>query len=316
MGSITDVKGVKVGHAVVEGHHTGCTVVLVESGAVCSGFFSGGAPGTRETDLLEPENLVDKVHAVFLGGGSAFGIDGASGVMRYLEEKNIGFDTGIKRVPIVPSAIIFDLALSNGRYPTSKEGYEACIKATDSEFERGNAGVGMGATVGKIRGMEYAMKGGLGTASIKSADLVVGAIAVVNALGDIIDPETGNIIAGVLDDSKKKLLGTERIVINSASSSSPFGNTVLVVVATNGILSKSSAKRISIMAHDGIARTVRPAHTFFDGDSVFVLSTSEVKADPNQVGVIAAKAAELAILDGVRSAKSLGGIPSSADIIK
>ena len=315
MNELSDVKGVKVGHAELEGVLTGCTVVLVEEGATCGVFVSGGAPGARETNLLEPENLVEKVHAIYIGGGSAFGLEGATGVMQFLEERNIGFDTGVKKVPIVPGAIIFDLALSNGKYPTKEIGYKACLKAVYSGIGRGNVGAGIGATIGKARGMDFAMKGGIGTSSVRSRNLVVSALVVVNAFGDVIDTKTNRIIAGALDNRKNGFVNTEELIIQGNTSEAPFNNTTIGVVATNGKLSKAMAKRVSIMAQDGIARAVRPSHTLFDGDTVFTLSTNEIKEDVSKIGVMAARAVELAIIDAVKSAKSVGTILSSNDII-
>ena len=314
MNELSDVKGVKVGHAELEGVLTGCTVVLVEEGATCSAFVSGGAPGTRETNLLEPENLVEKVHAIYIGGGSAFGLEGAAGVMQFLEERNIGFDTGVKKVPIIPGAIIFDLALSNGKYPTKEIGYKACSKAVYSDIGRGNVGAGIGATIGKIRGMDFAMKGGVGTSSIRSLNLVVSALVVVNAFGDVIDPKTNKIIAGALNNRKNGFVNTEELIIQENISEAPFKNTTIGVVATNGKLTKAMAKRVSIMAQDGIARAIRPSHTLFDGDTVFTLSTNEIEEDVSKIGVMAARAVELAIIDAVKSAKSVGTILSLSDV--
>lgn len=309
------VNGIKIGHAEREDSLTGCTVILVENGATGSVFVSGGAPGTRETDLLNAENLVEKVHAIYIGGGSAFGLEGASGVMQYLEEHNIGFETGVKKVPIVPSAIIFDLALSNGLYPTKELGYKACLNATNKELKRGNVGAGIGATVGKIRGMEFAMKGGFGAASLKSGDLIVSAVVVANSLGDVWDDCLKRIIAGALDDEKKHFIDTETFIIKGPKVESSFKNTTIGVVMTNGKLSKAMAKRVSIIAHDGIARAIKPSHTLFDGDSIFTLSTGEVIEDVNKIGVMASRVIELAIIDAVKSAKRIGNILSSSDII-
>lgn len=205
--SITDVKGIKVGHAQDYEGGTGCTVVLCEEGAVCGVDVRGGAPGTRETDLLNPGNLVDKVHGIYLSGGSAFGLDGAAGVMRYLEEIGKGFDAGIAKVPIVPGAVIFDLTVGDpGARPDAQMGYDACKRATDSNSMMGSIGAGTGATVGKILGDEYSMKGGLGTASIKIGELTVGALVVTNSLGDVVDPESGRILAGALNSDKTEFV--------------------------------------------------------------------------------------------------------------
>ncbi len=315
MGSITDVRGIKVGHYENKDALTGCTVIIVESGATCGVDVRGGAPGTRETDLLNPVNLVEKVHAIYIGGGSAFGLDGASGVMKYLEEKGIGFDTGYAKVPIVPAAIIYDLGVGNPNVrPDAEMGYKACLNASQENALEGNVGVGIGATVGKIRGMDFAMKSGLGTESIRSENLIVGALVVVNALGDIIDPSTNEIIAGALNNDKKTFLNTEKFIIEGAQSKQQFKNTTIGVVATNAVLTKTSATRVAMMAQDALARTIRPAHTMFDGDTVFAISTNEIEGDITKIGTMAAKALELAILNAVRKTETIGCIVSYEDL--
>ncbi|PIW10858.1 MAG: peptidase S58, partial [Caldiserica bacterium CG17_big_fil_post_rev_8_21_14_2_50_35_7] len=282
---------------------------------VCGVDVRGGAPGTRETDLLDPVNLVEKVHAIYIGGGSAFGLDGASGVMKYLEEKRIGFDTGIIRVPIVPGAIIFDLGVGSPFVRPDKEmGYRACLNAKDEFSKQGNIGAGAGCTVGKAFGMGQCMKAGLGIESIKVGELIVGALAVVNAFGDIVDPETNSIIAGALSPDKKSFLNTEEFIIHGNVKETPFKNTTIGVVATNAKLTKAMAKRVAMMAQDGIARTIRPAHTMFDGDTVFALSTGEVEEDVSRIGIIAAKMLEKAIVNAVKNADSLFGITAYKDL--
>ena len=315
MHSITYVKGIKVGNAEDLKGGTGCTVIIIENGAVCGVDVRGGAPGTRETDLLDPVNLVEKVHAIYIGGGSAFGLDGASGVMKYLEEKGIGFDTGIVRVPIVPGAIIFDLGVGSPFVRPDKEmGYQACLNAKDEFSKQGNIGAGAGCTVGKALGMGQCMKAGLGIESIKVRELIVGALAVVNAFGDIVDPETNSIIAGALSPDKKSFLNTEEFIIHGNVKETPFKNTTIGVVATNAKLTKAMAKRVAMMAQDGIARTIRPAHTMFDGDTVFALSTGEVEEDVSRIGIIAAKMLEKAIVNAVKNADSLFGITAYKDL--
>ena len=315
MHSITDVVGIKVGNAEGLKGATGCTVIIIENGAVCGVDVRGGAPGTRETDLLDPVNLVEKVHAIYIGGGSAFGLDGASGVMKYLEEKRIGFDTGIVRVPIVPGAIIFDLGVGSPFVRPDKEmGYQACLNAKDEFSKQGNIGAGAGCTVGKAFGMGQCMKAGLGIESIKVRELIVGALAVVNAFGDIVDPETNSIIAGALSPDKKSFLNTEEFIIHGNVKETPFKNTTIGVVATNAKLTKTMAKRVAMMAQDGIARTIRPAHTMFDGDTVFALSTGEVEEDVSKIGIIAAKMLERAIVNAVKNADSLFGITAYKDL--
>jgi L-aminopeptidase/D-esterase-like protein len=299
--TITAVPGIRVGHAQNEEALTGCTVILCEDGAVGGVDQRGGAPGTRETDLLRPLHRVEKVHGVLLTGGSAFGLDATGGVMRYLEERGIGFDVGVARVPIVPAAVIFDLAIGRADVrPDAAMAYQACLNATTDPVVEGSVGAGTGATVGKILGMPNATKAGVGSACVEIANgLFVGAIAVVNALGDVIDPRTGAIIAGARsEDGFADTLQVMRQfqAMTSASSS----NTVIGVVATNAQLSKEEANKVAQMAQDGLARAVRPAHTMYDGDTIFVLSTGEIKADVNLIGAFAAEVFAEAIVRSVR----------------
>ncbi len=327
--AITDVPGIKVGHADDPQALTGCTIVLCEKGAVGGVDQRGGAPGTRETDLLRPMHLVQKVHAVLLAGGSAFGLDAATGVMRYLEERNIGFDAQVARVPIVPAAILFDLGVGNPKIrPDAAMGYRACEQASDEPPAEGNAGAGMGASVGKILGFGGAMKAGLGTASIDlGGGCVVGAIVAVNALGDVIDPGSGRILAG----ARPAHLGPVKIggagpfadtmtvmrgfVGKTALHFASKANTVIGVVATNAGLTKDEANKVAQMAHDGLARAVRPAHTMVDGDTIFALSTGDKNVDVSLVGAFAAEALAQAIVRGVLSATAAGGLPAASDII-
>jgi L-aminopeptidase/D-esterase-like protein len=322
--SITDVPGIEVGHAQDEGALTGCTVILARKGAVAGVDQRGGAPGTRETDLLSPFNLVSTIHAILLSGGSAFGLDAAAGVMRYLEEQKIGLETGAARVPIVPAAVLYDLALGSPDVrPDADMGYEAAQVALADNVQVGNVGAGMGASVGKILGMQNAMKAGLGTASMEiGGGVIVGAIVAVNALGDVISPQTGAILAGVRSaqvgpvkfggegqfaDTLKVMQGLPgRTVLKLATRA----NTVIGAVATNAKLTKAEAGRVAQMAQDGLARTIRPAHTMLDGDTIFALSTGSKKTDVSTVGAFAAEVLAEAILCGVRSATSIGGLPS------
>jgi L-aminopeptidase/D-esterase-like protein len=322
--NITDVRGIKVGHAHNIRAITGCTVILCAGGAVGGVDQRGGAPGTRETDALHPMHLVNVVHAIVLAGGSAFGLDAASGVVKFLEEKRIGFDVGVARVPIVPSAILFDLGLgqSNVR-PDAKMGYRACLNAKRGKISEGNVGAGTGATVGKILGIKHAMKSGIGSASISIRNgVIVGAIVAVNPFGDVIDPETNQIIAG----ARSSLSGRSRKPISPyfvdtmsiLKRSRGFGprsrsNTVIGVVATNAKFNKEQINKVAQMAQDGIARTIRPAHTMVDGDTLFALATGEKKADVNVVGAFAAEVVALAILNGVRAARSIAGLPAWID---
>ena len=322
-GALTDVPGLKVGHFTHGRRPTGCTVVLVEAGAVCGVDVRGGAPGTRETDLLAPVNLVERVHAIVLSGGSAFGLDTATGVMRYLEEKRIGFDTGVARVPIVPAAILFDLNLGDPSLrPDAAAGYAAAKDAHDGPVTEGNVGAGAGATVGKLFGFARAMKGGLGSASVRlpGSAVVVSALVVVNAVGDVVEPASGRLLAGAraavgpgLEDARRALLE------GRLPGGAPRGeNTTLGVVATNVRLSKTQATKVAQMAHDGLARTIRPAHTPWDGDTLFALSTGAVD-DPGGemlVGALAAEVVAAAVLRGVRAATGLPGLPSVRDLAR
>ena len=325
--SITDIQGILVGHAQNLEALTGCTVILCEDEAVGGVDQRGGAPGTRETDLLRPMHLVDNVHGIMLAGGSAFGLDAASGVMRYLEEKGVGFDTRVARVPIVPAAILFDLGVGRADIrPDAEMGYQACLNATTSPPAEGNVGAGTGATVGKILGMGQAMKSGIGTASMEiGAGVIVGAIVAVNAFGDVVDPTTNQIIAGARSTTigplrvgspgyfadtlevMKTMIG--RTILGLASR----GNTVIGVVATNARFNKEQANKIAQMAHNGLARCIRPAHTMHDGDIIFAIATGKHKADVNIVGAFAAEVVALAILRAVRCAQAVAGLPAIND---
>lgn len=315
--SFTSIDGIRVGHAEDTKAATGCTVIICEEGATAGVDVRGGSPGTRETDLLDPKNLVDKVHAVLLAGGSAFGLDAASGVMKYLEERDIGFDVQLTKVPIVCGAVLFDLAVGDYRVrPDFNMGYEACLKATDEECPSGNVGAGTGASVGKFLGMERAMKGGLGSYGLQIGDLKVGSIVAVNALGDIIDPESGEILAGLLDEEGKRLVGTENIMAASYSERKNIfsGNTTIGLVVTNGIFTKAEANKIASMAHNGYARSIRPAHSIFDGDTIFTMATGRVEADINVVGFLAARTMERAVVNAIKSAESAYGLKAHRDL--
>ena len=323
--AITDVPGIEVGQAQDEEALTGCTVILCRKGAVGGVDVRGSAPGTRETDLLNPVNLVDKVHAVVLAGGSAFGLDAASGVMKYLAEQKIGYGLGANRVPIVPAAILFDLDLGkSARHPDPEMGYAAASAANAGPVAEGNVGAGTGATVGKIFGMAGAMKSGLGTASIEiGGGVVVGAIVAVNAFGDVLDPATSQIIAGARParigplklGGEEQFADTMQVMRSFAGrtilSLATGGNTVIGVVATNARFDKAQATKMAQMAHDGLARTVRPAHTMLDGDTIFALATGLKKADVSTVGTYAAEALAQAIVRAVRAAKPAGGLPAA-----
>ncbi|MEJ2551581.1 MAG: P1 family peptidase [Anaerolineales bacterium] len=326
--SITDVPGIMVGHADDAQALTGCTVLLCTDGAVGGVDQRGGAPGTRETDLLHPSHLVEKIHAILLAGGSAYGLDAAGGVMRYLEERDIGHDTMVAKVPIVPAAILFDLGLgqSNVR-PDAEMGYLACKNATHDRMQEGNAGAGMGASVGKILGMAGAMKSGIGTASADlGGGIVVGALMAVNALGDVVDPQTGNILAGARPAKvgpiaiggggpfADTLAVMKGMVGKTALRFAARSNTVIGVVATNAQLDKEEVNKVAQMAQDGVARTVRPAHTMYDGDTIFALATGKKGADVNLVGAYGAEVVARAITNAVLRAESAAGVPAAGDI--
>jgi L-aminopeptidase/D-esterase-like protein len=320
-GSLTDVPGLKVGHFTDPRRPTGCSVVLAEAGAVCGVDVRGGAPGTRETDLLSPVSTVEQVHAVLLSGGSAFGLDAAGGVMRYLEEQGIGFEVGPHRVPIVPAAILFDLNLGDPRIrPDAAAGHAAARDANGGPVAEGNVGAGAGATVGKLFGFERAMKGGLGSASwrIPESRVVVGALVVVNALGDVVDPEDGRLLAGARTAAGSALEDTRRALLDGrVGYRAPKGaNTTLAVVATNARLARPQATKVAQMAHDGLARAIRPAHTPWDGDTVFALSTGEEDL-PEATLVLGSLAAEVlaaAVVRAVRAAAGLPGLPAARDL--
>ena len=323
LNAITDVRGIQVGQAQDEEAFTGCTVIICRKGAVAGVDVRGGAPGTRETDLLNPVNLVEKVHAVVLAGGSAFGLEAASGVMRYLEEQKIGFNTGVAKVPIVPAAILFDLNLGRADVrPDSVMGYRAAASASSDAPAEGNAGVGMGASVGKMFGLGLGMKAGVGTASMNiGGGVIVGALVAVNAWGDVIDPQTNQILAGLrsgkvgpLRVGKKDDFADTLSMMKSVSGRGILGlaarsNTVIGVVATNAKLTKAQATKVAQMAQDGIARTIRPAHTMLDGDVIFALSAGTRKADVSSVGAFAAEVMAEAIVRAVRMAKPAGELP-------
>ncbi len=315
--SITDVPGIAVGHATDTEHGTGCTVVLCERGAVAGADVRGGAPGTREIPCLDPVNFVQMAHAVYLGGGSAYGLDGAAGVMQYLEERGAGLDVGVGVVPIVPGAVLFDLPVGSSKVrPDKAMGYAACKAATTGKVEQGSVGAGTGATIGKPAGPEYVMKGGLGSASFVSGDLVVGAIVAVNCFGDIVDPTSGQIIAGMLGPDKKHFADARRYIAAAPSEKAKVftSNTTIGAVATNAKLTKSAATKVAQMVHDGFARAINPIHTMYDGDTTFCLATGEVESDLTTVGSIAAEVMVQAILNGIKAATSLFGIPAFGDI--
>jgi L-aminopeptidase/D-esterase-like protein len=316
--SITDVPGIEVGHAQDLAGGTGCTVVLCRQGAVTGVDAAGGAPATRETDCLRPENLVPAAHAVLLTGGSAYGLDCAGGVMRCLEEQQIGIDVGATRVPIVPAAALNDLAFGDPQArPGLDMGYQACRNAKGDETRQGNVGAGTGAAIGRLAGnARGSMKGGLGTASCCLGELVIGAIVAVNCNGDVIDPETREILAGTRTADGKAVAGAMKI-LTAAAGQYKEGfptNTTIGVVATNAALTKATATRVAMMAQDGLARTIYPIHTLGDGDVIFCMGTGNLEADVNRVGAIAAWVMERAVVNAVKAAEALLGTPAWRDM--
>ena len=321
-GRITDVGGIRVGHYTDSRRPTGCTVVLFDKGAVGGVDVRGSAPGTRETDLLDPTKTVEQVNGILLTGGSAFGLDAATGVMSYLESKGQGVHTGVAVVPIVPAAVIYDLPVGDPKIrPDAQAGRTACENAIAGNVAEGNVGAGAGATVGKIFGARYAMKGGLGTASIQvgGSDVVVGAIVAVNAMGDVIDRETGKILAGARTADGYGFRDTmAQLMAGATFHPRPGENSTIGIVATNAKLDKAQAKKVAQMAHDGFARTINPVHSMWDGDTIFAAATgtSSTAADVTTVGAIAAEVMARAVNRAVLTATSIPNYPAHGEIAK
>ncbi len=317
-GCLTDVVGIRVGHFTDSRRPTGCTVVLAEAGAVAGVDVRGSAPGTRETDLLNPIDTVQKVHAILLSGGSAFGLDAASGVMQFLEERGIGFDMGVAHVPIVPAAILFDLEMGDAAIrPDRAAGYAACRNATSGAVGEGNVGAGAGATVGKMLGTSRAMKTGIGTCSIRVGELRVGALVAVNAAGDIIDPRSCRIIAGARTADGKHLANTMEALKDGTATPKPGdgSSTTLGAIATNAHFDKAGMTKIAQMAQDGLARAVNPVHTPMDGDTFFALSTGELQnVSLSLAGALAADTVSRAIVRAAWKAVGLPGFPAARDL--
>jgi L-aminopeptidase/D-esterase-like protein len=319
-GYITDVQGIRVGHFTDKRRPTGCTVLIFDKGATAGVDVRGSAPGTRETDLLNPVNTVQQVNAILLSGGSAYGLDAATGVMKYLEEKGLGYKMGPMIVPIVPAAILFDLGVGDWKIrPTAESGYQASMAASTGKVEEGNIGAGAGATIGKMFGAKSAMKSGLGTTSIRvgNTGIVVGAIVAVNAVGDVIDSKTGKIIAGARNpdgpgfmDSSAKMREGYRIELPAAR------NTTIGIVATNVAFDKAQITKIAQMAQDGLARSINPVHTPGDGDTLFAVATGSIpiKANHGSIGALAAEAMAEAVVRAVKKAKGIPGYPSYSDL--
>ncbi len=325
-GSITDVAGISVGHHTDTRRPTGCTVVLTPQGATGGVDVRGAAPGTRETDLLSPLNAVQQVHAILLAGGSAFGLDAAGGVVRWLAERGIGVPAGPARVPIVPAAILFDLWVGDWHiHPDAASGYAACDAASSAPPAEGSVGAGAGATVGKMFGIERAMKSGIGSASVRVAGFTVGALVAVNAFYDVVDPRTGQPVAGVRTPDGRCLLGAMASLLRGELPTTTLAgtSTTIGVVATDAVLDKAQATKIAQMAHDGLARSINPVHTMTDGDTLFALGTgtSGRSADVTLLGALAAEVMATAVLRAVMQAESLSGpglptLPAARDLVR
>ena len=323
-GSITRVAGIEVGHFTDTRRPTGCTVVMAREGAVAGVDVRGAAPGTRETDLLHPSNLVDKVHAIMLAGGSAWGLEAATGAVRWLEERGVGLDVAVGRLPIVPAAVLFDLLVGDMRIrPDAAAGYAACAAASSADPAEGNVGAGAGAVVGKVFGIQHAMKGGVGTASVTVDGVTVGALIACNALGDVIDPETAQVMAGARTDDGRALRDTRRALLCGQPPQPLLAgtNTTIGVVATDAILTKAQAHRLAIAAHDGLARSINPVHTMSDGDTLFSLGTGRAGKSLGMMvlATMAAEATARATVRAVQAARSVTTaeglyLPAMADL--
>lgn len=315
--SIKDIEGIRIGNAQNFTGGTGCTVILSETG-MCAGLdVRGGGPASRESELLKPLAAAQSIHAVLLGGGSAFGLDAAGGVMQFLEEKGIGFDVGVTKVPLVCQSDIFDLTVADAHTrPDKAMGYEACKGAYKNNYQDGNFGVGTGATVGKFRGMDYCMKSGIGSYAVQIGELKVGAIVAVNALGDIYDHHSGRIVAGMLNEERSAFADTAKLLYNSyeVHDNKFVGNTTIGAIITNARFDKSQLSKIAGMAHNGYARSIRPVHTSADGDSIYALSVGNIAADCDMVGTLAADVMSEAILSAVKNAESAYGYPVCKDL--
>lgn len=314
---ITQLKEFHIGNAQNLEAGTGCTVIICEEGAAAGVDVRGGSPGTRETDALHPNNLRSSIHAVMLSGGSAFGLDAAGGAMKYLEEKGIGRDVSVTKVPIVCGAILFDLKCGDYRIrPDLSMGYEACSNAYREQPKEGNYGAGTGATIGKANGDSYAMKGGLGFYCFQEGELKVGAVMAVNCVGDIFDPKENRLLAGTLDEDGKTLADGEKLILMNYRNKVDFfsGNTIIGTVITNAVLTKAQANKLASVSHNGIARVVRPAHTIYDGDTVFTMASGKVEADFDAVAILAVKSVEQAIINAIKNAETAYGFKAYKDL--
>ncbi|GKS77591.1 P1 family peptidase [Acidovorax sp. SUPP950] len=323
-GSITRVAGIEVGHYTDARRPTGCTAILAREGAVGGVDVRGAAPGTRETDLLAPSNLVEKVHAIVLAGGSAWGLEAATGAVRWLEERGVGLDVAVGRLPIVPAAVLFDLLVGDMRIrPDAAAGYAACAAASRDDPAEGNVGAGTGAAVGKLFGIGRAMKGGIGTASVSLDGITVGALIACNAVGDVVDPHTARPVAGARSEDGQRLMDTRRALLGGVPPEPvlPGTNTTIGVIATDAVLTKAQAHRLAVSGHDGLARSINPVHTQLDGDTLFTLATGATGRHAGMLvlATMAAEAVARATLRAVQAAQSLTTheglyLPSAADL--
>lgn len=315
--NIRDIEGIRIGNAQNPSAGTGCTVILSETGMYAGLDVRGGGPASRESELLNPLTAAQQIHAVLLGGGSAFGLDAAGGVMQFLEEKNIGFDVGITKVPLVCQSDLFDLTVGDPyTRPDKAMGYEACVNAFADNYQDGCFGAGTGATVGKFKGMDFCMKSGIGSYAVQIGELKIGAIVAVNALGDIYDPHTGKIIAGMLNNDHNDFADTTKFLYQSYEihENKFVDNTTIGAIITNAHFTQNQLCKIAGMAHNGYARAIRPVHTSADGDSIYALSTGDVPADCDMVGTLAADVMSEAILSAVKNAVSAYGFPALCDL--
>jgi L-aminopeptidase/D-esterase-like protein len=322
-GAITDVAGIEVGHFTDTRRPTGCTVVITREGAVGGVDVRGAAPGTRETDLLAPTNLVDRVHGILLAGGSAWGLDAATGVVQWLEEQGVGYPVGNARLPLVPGAVLFDLMVGDASIrPDAAAGYRACELASTKAPAEGNVGAGTGAAVGKVFGIERAMKGGIGTASVTVDGITVGALIACNALGDVIDPETMQVIAGARTRNGKSLVDTRRALLRGEPPKPLLAgtNTTIGVIATDAVITKVQATRLATMGHDGLARSINPVHTMSDGDTLFMLGTGRAGKSLGMMvlGTMVAQVVAIAVARAARAARGITvgklHLPAAADL--
>ena len=316
--NILDIKGIKVGNAQDFNGATGCTVIICEEGATAGVSVRGGGPASRETELLKSENLVEKIHALILSGGSAYGLDSASGVMEYLEERGVGFDVGVSVVPIVCGAALFDLVVGDPKCrPDKKMGYDACIASELNSIEEGNFGAGTGASVGKYLGIDRMMKSGLGIYAVQIGEVKCAAIVAVNALGDVIDIDSGKRIAGILKEDKSGLDNSEEIMLSEIEKDRNVfsGNTTIGCIVTNAKLTKSEANKLAAVTHNGFARAIRPVHTSVDGDSIFVMATGEAEVSKDVLGVLSTQVMAKAINKAARMAEAAYGLKCAKDFL-